>query len=75
MYRWFPEHLHPKVLGQSITDLNYRVGFGNEEEERSCNRYNKDLEALREKKYLNIKLLPKQTHSPRISSLHQIETL
>lgn len=27
------------------------------------------------KKYLNIKMLPKQTHSPGSSSLHQVQTL
>lgn len=75
VYQWLSEHLHLKLLGQSVTDLNYRVALGNEEEEGSYNHDNKNLEAVRENKYLNIKLLPKQTHSPGISSLHQTETL
>lgn len=48
MYRWLPEHLHPKLLGQSTTGLNYRVGFG-DEQEGSYNHCNKDLEELRGK--------------------------
>lgn len=54
-------YLHLKLLGQSITDLNYRARFGNEEKEGSYNHYNKDFASLRENKYLNIKMLPKQT--------------
>lgn len=54
---------------------NYGVGFGNEEEEGRYSYYDMDLEALRENKYLNIKMLPKQTHNPGILSLHQTETL
>lgn len=69
---WLPEHLHPKLLGQSTTDLNYRIGFGKEERGGSYNHCNKDFAALRENKYLNVKMLPKQTHNPGISSLHYI---
>lgn len=72
MYWWLLEHLHLKLLGQSVTDLNYRVGLGNGEKEGSYNHYNKNFMALRENKYLNIKLLPKQTHNLGISSIHQI---
>lgn len=67
-----PRASHPKLPGQSIRDLNYTLGFGNEEKEGNYNHYNKDFMALRENKYLNTKMFPKQTHNPGISSLHQI---
>lgn len=71
MHWWLPKDLELKLLGQSRADLNYRPGFGNEEKKGNYNHCNHDLEALKDNNFLNIKMFPKQTHNPRISSLHQ----